>query len=145
MPWTLNMCHSSHFNAFFTVKINKMWSFCLACFYFSGTTYHRDSKPMPLDLAHLKPYIHATQAISMHFSQSKSTKCEICACFLNSPLHKMKKTSIWTGKKYSKRLENLHREDFGYANHNALCQNFVWQGLFELWRFFWIFDKKVQA
>ena len=35
---------------------------------------------MPLDLAHLlKPYIHATQAISMHFSQSKSTKCEVFA------------------------------------------------------------------
>ena len=34
---------------------------------FSGTIYHRDSKPAPLDLVHLKPYIHATQAISMHF------------------------------------------------------------------------------
>ena len=82
-------------------------------FYFSRTTYHRDSKPVPLDLAHLKPYIHATQAISMHFSLSKSTKCEIYASFLNSSKHKMKKTSIWTGKKYFKRLENLHREVSG--------------------------------
>ena len=82
-------------------------------FYSSGTTYHRDSKPMPLDLAHLKPYIHATQAISMHFSLSKSTKCEIYASLLNSSKHKMKKTSIWTGKKYFKRLENLHREVSG--------------------------------
>ena len=27
MPQTLNTCHSSHFNAFFPVKINKMWDF----------------------------------------------------------------------------------------------------------------------
>ena len=74
-------------------------------FYSSGTTYHRDSKPMPLDLAHLKPYIHATQAISMHFSLSKSTKCEIYASLLNSSKHKMKKTSIWTGKSISKGLK----------------------------------------
>ena len=112
------------------------------------------------------------------------------------PNTKWKKTSIWTGKKYSKRLENLHRQvsgmpitmhyisqnqqnvkfmpvywtppntkwkkninlnrekvfqkawksaqtGFSYANHNALYQNFVWQVLFQLWRFFWIFDKKV--
>ena len=44
---------------------------------FSGTTYCTDSKPAVLDLACLKPYICTTQAISMHCSQSKSTKCEI--------------------------------------------------------------------
>ena len=30
MPWTLNVHHSSHFNACFPVKINKMWNF--GCF-----------------------------------------------------------------------------------------------------------------
>ena len=29
MPQTLNMCHSSHFDTFFPVKINKMLNFCL--------------------------------------------------------------------------------------------------------------------
>ena len=32
---SLNMCHSSHFDAFFPVKINKMWNFCLK-FWFLG-------------------------------------------------------------------------------------------------------------
>ena len=59
------------------------------------------------------------------------------------PNTKWKKILIWTGKKCSKWLENLHRQVFRYANHNALYRNFVWQVLFQLWRFFWIFDKKV--
>ena len=209
--------------------VTPFYATCLWKFWFFRTTYHRDSKPVPLDLAHLKPYIHVTHSISMHGSLSKSTKCEIYATLLNSSKHKMKKTSIWTGKKYFRtRLENLHREvsgmpitmhytiqnqqngmslkfmpvywtppntchssplnafsqskstkceiyacllnsplhkmkkdinlnrekvfqkawksaqtGFSYANHNALYQNFVWQVLFQLWRFFWIFDKKV--
>ena len=52
---------------------------------FSGTTYHRDSKPMAFDLACLKPYICTTQAISMHFFSEKSTKCEILAVPLTPP------------------------------------------------------------
>ena len=79
MPQTLHMHYSSHFNGFFPVKVNKMWNLCLKLCFFLGTTYHRDSKPVAFDLACLKPYICATQAISMHFFQSKSTKCEIYA------------------------------------------------------------------
>ena len=157
MPWTLNMHHSSHFNAFSQSKSTKCEIFAWN-FDFSGTTYHRDLKPVPLDLhalnpkyAPLKPFqcifpvkinkmwfeiwifqhalhtyelnmhhsnhfnvfslkstkceifawnfdfsgttyhrdlkpdwILTTQAISMHYSQSKSTKCEIFGCLLNS-------------------------------------------------------------
>ena len=54
-------------------------------FDFSGTTYHRDLEQVPLDLAHLEPKTLTAQAISMHFSQSKPTKCEIFGCLLNSP------------------------------------------------------------
>ena len=51
---------------------------------FSGTTYCRDSKAaVALDLAYVKPYMCATQAISMHLSQSKSTKCEIFVWYCN--------------------------------------------------------------
>ena len=46
---------------------------------FSWTNYHRDLQQVPLDSACLKPYICTTQAISMHFSQSNSTKHEIYA------------------------------------------------------------------
>ena len=65
---TQNLCHCSlhtfnptwvqlkHFDALLPAKINKMWNF-----YFSGTTFHRDSKPAPLDLACLNP-------INMHYS-----------------------------------------------------------------------------
>ena len=58
---------------------------------FSGTAYCRDSKPESLDSAHLEPYIHATQSIWMHFSQSKSTKCEKFHWWLNSLNKKFKK------------------------------------------------------
>ena len=76
-------------------------------FDFSGTAYHRDLKPVPLDLACFDPYLCATQAILMHFSQSKSTKCEIFGCLLNSPWpNNLKKKSISTGKKCSKGLRH---------------------------------------
>ena len=74
----------------------------------SGTTYHRDLKPAALDSACLKLQICTTQAILMHFSQSKWTKCEICAVSWTPPDKKLKKMSIGTGKKCSKRLANLH-------------------------------------
>ena len=77
MPQTLNMHHSSHFNALFPVKNQQNVKFLSEIVIFSGTAYCTDSKPVALDLAYVKPYICATQAISMHFSQSKSTKCEI--------------------------------------------------------------------
>ena len=67
-------------------------------FDFSETAYCRDLRQVPLDLAHLKSEIHATQAILMHFSQSKSTKWEILGCFLNYPNNKWKKMSICAGK-----------------------------------------------
>ena len=78
-------------------------------FDFSGTTYHRDSKPMPLDMAHLKPYIHTTQAISMHFSLSKSRKCEIFACLLNSPNTKWKNLNLNRGKVFQKAWKSAQR------------------------------------
>ena len=74
-------------------------------FGFSATTYHWVSKPVPLDLACLKSYIHTTQAISMHFSQSKSTKCKFLGCLLNSPCQKNKKTSILRGQSVQKGLK----------------------------------------
>ena len=84
------------------------------------------------------------QTLNMHhlshsdaFSKSKSTKCEIFRCFLNSPWKKWEKAHICRGKKSLERLENLHIYVFGYASCNALCENFVWQVLFELWWSIW--------
>ena len=74
-------------------------------FDFSETTYCKDSKPAPLDLACLTPNICTTQAISTHFSQSKSTKCEIFGCFLNSPWQKVKKCQFVQGKSVQKGLK----------------------------------------
>ena len=41
MPWNLYMCHSSHFDAFFPVKINKMWKFCLILWFFRNHLLYR--------------------------------------------------------------------------------------------------------
>ena len=68
-PLLMHFCQS---------KIHKMWNFCLKLWLFRNCLC-RDLKPVALDLACLKPYICTTQAISMHFSQLKSTKCEILA------------------------------------------------------------------
>ena len=54
MPWTLNMLHSSHFDAFSQSKSTKCEIFAWN-FDFSGTAYHRDSKPVQLDSACLEP------------------------------------------------------------------------------------------
>ena len=59
-----------------------MWNFCLKL-WLSGTTYLRDSKPVPLDSACLKPNIHASQAILMHFFPVKINKLwNICLQFV---------------------------------------------------------------
>ena len=65
--------------------LTPFYAMCLLKLWFLGTTYCRDFKQVPLDLACIKPYIHATQTILMHFSHSKSTKCEILAVSLTPP------------------------------------------------------------
>ena len=76
---------------------------------FSWTAYHKDLQQVPLDLACLKPQIQATQAISMHFSQSKSTKCEISGCFLSSPWQKTDKNiNLLREKVFSKACKSAH-------------------------------------
>ena len=42
------------------------------------------------------------------FPSQNQKICESFGCLLNSPWHKIKNPSIWTGKKCLKRLENLH-------------------------------------
>ena len=79
MPWTLNMLHSSHFNAFFPVKINKMWNFCLKFWFFRNSLIIETQNLCNWIQHALNPKICPTQAILMLFSQSKSTKCEIFA------------------------------------------------------------------
>ena len=104
MPQTLNTCHSSNFNAFFPVKINKMWNFCLKLWSFR-TAYCRDSKPAALDSACLEPEIHATQAISMHFPSHNQQNVKY-GYFLNSPWKKkLKKCQFAQGKSVCKGLQ----------------------------------------
>ena len=175
MPWTLNMCHSSHFESFSQSKSTKYEIFAWI-FYFSGTTYCSGSKPVPLDLAclesyihtthailihfsqsksrkceifawilefstttycrdlksvpldsdsaHLKPYICATQAILMHFSQSKSTKCEIFGCLLNSPWQKWKQNNINLNmeKVFENAWKSAHRGFWVYQSQCTMLE-----------------------
>ena len=48
-PWTLNMYHSSNFVMHFSQSKSTKCEIFASNFDFSGTTYHRDSKPVPLD------------------------------------------------------------------------------------------------
>ena len=107
MPWTLNMHHSSNFNVFFPVKINKMWNFCLKLWFFRNHLSQRleicsigFSMPQTLNMEH-----------SSHFDAFfpvKSNKMWNFGCFLNSPWQKTEKMSIYTGKKHLQGLANLH-------------------------------------
>ena len=99
MPWTLNMCHSSNFNAFFTVKINKMWNFCLKLWFFrNGLSQRLETcsigfgMPQTLNKCTTKSHFDA-------FCPVKINKMWNFGCFLNSPKHKNWKKNI-----------NLHRE-----------------------------------
>ena len=105
MPWTLNMCHSSHLDAFFPVKINKIWNFCLQLWFFRNSLLQRIETsaigfgtPWTLNMHHSRHFDA--------FSQSKSTKCEIFGYLLKSPWQKLKKKhrfvqgkSVWKGLK----------------------------------------------
>ena len=105
MPWTLNMQHSSNFDAFFPVQINKMWNFCLKLWFFRNcllqgleTCGIGFGMPWTLNMQH-----------SSHFdafSQSKSTKCEILAVSLTLPPHKnLKNCQFAQGKGVCKGLQ----------------------------------------
>ena len=66
------------------------------------------SKPALLDLACLKPYIHATQAILIYFLSQNQQNVKFLAVCLTAHDKNKKKMSFLTGKRCSKRLENLH-------------------------------------
>ena len=116
---TCNKCHwiqhalnpkyapLKQFWCIFAVKINKMWNFCLKLWFFRNHLSQRleiynigFSMPQTLNMWHSSNF--------NVFSQSKSTKCEILAVSLIPPDKKLKKMSIYTGKKFLQRLANLH-------------------------------------
>ena len=116
----LNMHHSSNFNAFFPVKSNKMWNFCLKLWFFRNHLSQR------IDICSIRFSMPWTQNMwhSSNFDAFFSVKINKMwnfGCFLNFPWQKTEKTSICTGKKHLQRLANLHIQVFGYADHNALC------------------------
>ena len=90
MPWTLNTCHSSNFDAFFPVKINKMWNFCLKLWIFRNHLLQRLETwgigfGMPQTLN-----THRSSHFDVFFPV-KINKMRNFGCLLNSPWQKMKK------------------------------------------------------
>ena len=89
------------FDAFFSVKINKIWNVCLKFWFFRNHSSQRletfgieISMPQTLNMHH-SSYFNS-------FFQIKINKIWNFGCLLNSHLKKKKKTSIWTGKGCSK-------------------------------------------
>ena len=72
---------------------------------FLGTTYHRDMKPAVLDLACLRHYICATQAISIHFFPVKINKCEFFTVSWTPPDKNWKQHQLSQGKSFHKDLQ----------------------------------------
>ena len=108
MPQTLNACHSSHFDAFFPVKINKMWNFCLKFWFFQ--------EPLIIvtwNLCHwiwytLNPKYVPLKPFQCIFPTQNQQNVKFLAVYWTPPDKKWKKMSIWTWKKCLKRLEILH-------------------------------------
>ena len=100
------MHYLSHFDAFFPLKINFMWKFCLKVWFFWNHLLHRletcsigFSMPQTLNTCH-SSHFYA-------FLQLNINKIWYFGCFLIL-LTKHENLSIWTGKNASKRLANLH-------------------------------------
>ena len=66
LPRTINTHHSSHFNAFFPVKINKMWNFCLKLWFFEEPLIAQTHETCGIGFGmHVKP-LH--MCYSSHFN-----------------------------------------------------------------------------
>ena len=110
MPQTLNTHHSSHFNAFFPVKINKMWNFCLKFLIFQD--------PLIVETQNLHHWIwHASnpkyallKPISMHFSLVKINKMWFFWLFASLPLTLItwKNVNLYREKVYKKAWKSAH-------------------------------------
>ena len=143
MPWTLNMCHSSHFDAFFPVKINKIMKF------------------LPEILIFQEMLIVETQNLHhwiQHASNPKSAPLKAFQCILTSqnqqnvkflvvcltpPDKKWKICQFVKGKCVWKGLKICTYRFLGMpiTMHyvRTLCEKYF----VELWWFFLIFDRKV--
>ena len=143
MPWTLNTCHSSNFDACFLVKINKVWNFCLKVWFFRDCLSQRlktcsigFGMPQTLNTHH-----------SSHFDAFlpvKINKMWNIGCFLNSLWPNTVKMSICTGKSVHKGLQICTLRFLGMPITIHYIRTFVWQVLFELLWFFCIFYGKVK-
>ena len=107
MPWTLNMCHSSNFDAFFPVKINKMWNFCLKLWFFRNHLSQRlktcgigFSMPQTLNKCH---WSHFNALIPV-----KINKMWNFDCFLNSPNQTLKNVNLHREKVFAKACKSAH-------------------------------------
>ena len=104
MPWTLNMHHSSNFDAFFPVKINKMWNFCLKLWFFRNCLSQRlETCGIGFGMLWTLNMQHSSHFDA--FSHSKSIKCEILAVSLTPPWKKLKNCQFAQGKSVCKGLQ----------------------------------------
>ena len=90
--------HSSHFDKFFPVKINKMWNFCLKLWFFMNHLLYRlktctigFGTPQTLNMCHSSHF-------RCFFPSQNQQNDEIFGSLLEHPLTKNEKNSIWIGK-----------------------------------------------
>ena len=124
------MHYLSHFDAFFPLKINKLWKFC----------------HLLLRLETCSIGFSMSWTLYMHYSshfdaflQLKINKIWNFGCFLNSFLTKHENLSIWTGKNASKRLANLPIWFLGIPIIMHYVRTLCDECCFELLWFFCIF------
>ena len=109
MPQTLNMHHSSNFDAFFPVKINKMWNFCLKLWFFRNLeliTTQAETQNLWHCIWHASnPKYTPLKQFRCIFPSQNQQNVKF-GCFLNSPWQKTeKKCQFAQGKSVHKGLQ----------------------------------------
>ena len=98
------------------------------------------SKPALLDLACLKPYIHATQAILIYFLSQNQQNVKFLAVCLTANDKNKKNVNIQQGKSVQEDLKICtYRFFVVQCTMLELCVT----SISELWWFFLIFERKV--
>ena len=110
------MHYLSQFDAFSPLKINKMWKFC-HLLHRLETCSIGFSMSWTLNMHYLSHFDA--------FLQLKINKMWNFGCFLNSSWQKIKKASVWTGKKFEKAWISAHIGFWVYQSQCTMLEHCV--------------------
>ena len=108
MPSTLNTCHSIHFDAFFQVKMNKMWNFCLK-FWFLQELLIIETWNLHHWIQHASnPKYKPLKPFQCIFPSQNQHNVKFLAVCLTPPDKKRKNINLYREKVFEKAWKSAH-------------------------------------